>query len=559
MDNSRQLPNQNGGNALTRPAEVIYRDQEALTPLMEAASGSGLVEYWKVVLRHKATVLLLFVLGGLAGFMYTLPETPVYRAHATLEVQGLNENFLNMKDLSPTGSGSMDPTADILTQVKLLESRALRERAIAKLKAQPGAASATFVPNRFTAWKKALRLDPGSPLTWESALGMAEGSLTVRASGTTRIIDVASDSTDPRVAADFANTLVSEFIEQDLEGRLTTNERTGTWLSQQINDLKIQLEKSEDQMQSYASGVGLQLAGSRGEGKDGGDRENVADAKLRQLQTEMLTIQADRVTAQSKYELISSAPPESLPQVLDDAGLREYQSKLADLRRQLAELTASLTPANPKVQKVQAQISELENILKKERTNIITRIKNDFEAAARRERLITAEYETQMRIVTAQAGKSIHYDILKREADTNHQIYESMLQKVKEASIASAMRASNYRVVDPAVPPVSPYKPNPTQSATMGSLGGLIIGILFVLVRERADRSLQQPGDAAHFLNLPELGVIPSDRAGTAARLYGAHSAVSLAAAQSNEAQEVALATFKRRPSLMAESFHDTL
>jgi len=134
-----------------------------------------------------------------------------------------------------------------------------------------------------------------------------------------------------------------------------------------------------------------------------------------------------------------------------------------------------------------------------------------------------------------------------------------MLQKVKEASIASAMRASNYRIVDPAKPPGGPYKPNPTQSATTGSLGGLVLGILFVLVRERADRSLQQPGDAAHFLNLPELGVIPSDRAGTAARLYGAHSAVSLAAAQSNEAQEVALATFKRRPSLMAESFHDTL
>jgi capsular exopolysaccharide synthesis family protein len=557
MDNSRQIPNQNGGKALTRPAEVIYRDQEPLTPLMETGS-SGLVDYWKVILRHKATVLLLFLLGGLAGFLYTLPDTPVYRAHATLEVQGLNENFLNMKDLSPTGSGSMDPTGDILTQVKLLESQALRERAVAKLKAQPGPAStATYAKNRLAAWKKVLRLDPGTPLTWESALSMAAGSLAIRASGTTRIIDVSSDSTDPKVAADFANTLVNEFIEQDLEGRLTTNERTGAWLMQQINDLKIQLEKSEDQLQSYAIGVGLQMAGS-GEGKDGA-KENVADAKLRQLQVEMLTAQAERVTAQSKYELISSAPPESLPQVLDDEGLRDYQAKLAELRRQLVELTTSLTPTNPKVVKIQAQINEVENTLKKERGNVVTRIKNDYEAAERRERLITAEYTTQLKIVDAQAGKAVHYDILKRDADTNHQIYQSMLQRVKEGSIASAMRASNYRVVDPAKPPGGPYKPNPKQSATMGSLGGLVLGILFVLVRERADRSLQQPGDAAHFLNLPELGVIPSDRAGTAARLYGAHSAVSLAAAQSNEAQEVALATFKRRPSLMAESFHDTL
>src|SRR5260370_38129661 len=85
-----------------------------------------------------------------------------------------------------------------------------------------------------------------------------------------------------------------------------------------------------------------------------------------------------------------------------------------------------------------------------------------------------------------------------------------MLQKVKEAGIVSAMRASSYKVVDPAKAPRGPYKPNPTQSATMGSLGGLVLGILFVLVRERADRSLQQPGAPAHYLTLPELGVMPS-------------------------------------------------
>ena len=114
---------------------------------------------------------------------------------------------------------------------------------------------------------------------------MAAGSLTVRASGTTRIIDVSADSTDPNVAADFANTLVSEFIQQDLDSRMTDTEQTGQWLTRQLDDLKIKLEKSEDQLQNYANTVGLQLAGP--EGKDG-TRENVADAKLRQLQGEML-------------------------------------------------------------------------------------------------------------------------------------------------------------------------------------------------------------------------------------------------------------------------------
>ncbi len=516
MDNAKQLPGQSA-NALVRPAEAVCR------------------------------------------FLMTLPQTPVYRAHTTLEVLGLNDNFLNFKDVNPTGNGGgVDPTADILTQVKLLESQSLRERAVAKLKAEtPSSARTAPLDGRLDVWAKALHVKPGTPVTWDSSVGMAAGSLTVRASGTTRIIDVSADSTDPKAAAGFANALVNEFIEHDLESRMTDTERTGQWLTRQLNDLKIKLEKSEDQLQGYANTVGLQLAGS--ENKDG-TRENVADAKLRQLQGEMLNAQSERVKAQSKSELISSAPVDSLPQVLDDPSLREYQTKLADLRRQMAELSINLTAENPRIRKIQAQITEVESALTKERENIVIRIKNEFEAASRREHLVNEDYSRQLKIVDGQATKSVHYEILKRESDTNHQVYESMLQKVKEAGIVSAMRASSYKVVDPAKAPRGPYKPNPTQSATMGSLGGLVLGILFVLVRERADRSLQQPGDAAHYLNLPELGVIPSDRSNSS-RLYGGGdgAARTLIPSPGGDAQEVALATFKRRPSLLAESFHDTL
>ena len=162
---------------------------------------------------------------------------------------------------------------------------------------------------------------------------------------------------------------------------MNDNEQTGAWLGRQLDDLKVKLEKSEDQLQSYAATVGLQMAGTGG--KDGA-RENVADSKVAQLQTEMLNAQADRVKTQSKYELISSAPADSLPQVLDDTNLRDYQNKLAELKRQMAELGTSLTAANPKVQKVQAQIDEIENALTKERANVVTRIKNEYEAAQRR-------------------------------------------------------------------------------------------------------------------------------------------------------------------------------
>jgi capsular exopolysaccharide synthesis family protein len=566
-DDSRRLPvpananaNGNGNGNGSRVASAEILSHSAIEPpmqLLEAGSGSGLVEYWRIVVRHKATVILLFVIGALVGFLYTLPQTPIYHASATLEVQGLNEDFLNLKDVTPTSTGiALDPAADILTQVKLLQSQSLRQHAITKLRAKPSPLSARSTPgDRVQVWKQALHLNSGPILTWDGALDMAAGSLTVRASGTTRIMEISADSADPKAAADFVNGLTTEFIDQDLEGRMTSSEVTSQWLTRQLDDLKIKLEKSEDQVQAYASSAGLQMAGGGVSGKDD-HADNVTTAKLRALQTELLSAQADRVKTQSKYELVSSAPIDSLPEVVDDANLREYQTKLADLRRQIAEAKVSFTPVNPKVVKLQTQIDEVERAFRKERQDVVSRIKNDYDASMRREKLIETQYDAHLKLVNDQSSQAIHYDILKREADTNHQIYEAMLQKVKEASIAAAMRSSNYKIIDPANPPSAPYKPNLSQSSMMGSLGGLVLGVLFVLVRERADRSLQQPGDVAHFLNLPELGVIPSDRAGSAAKLYGGRK--GLIPAQATD-QDVALATFHRRPSLLAESFHDTL
>ena len=94
--------------------------------------------------------------------------------------------------------------------------------------------------------------------------------------------------------------------------------------------------------------------------------------------------------------------------------------------------------------------------------------------------------------------------------DSNRQLYDTLLQQLKQANIASALRASNVRVVDPAKVPGRPYKPDATQSAFIGLLGGLFVGIAFVIMRDRADRSIKEPGDAPSYLNIPELGVIPS-------------------------------------------------
>ena len=298
---------------------------------------------------------------------------------------------------------------------------------------------------RLAAWRKALGLQEARQApTREKILTLVAKNLKISTEANTRLVEIRYDSADPQLAADFVNTLTAEFVQQNIESHWKTTQQTGEWLTHQMEDVRIKLEKSEDELQSYAHASGLLFTS---------EKDNVAEEKLRQLQEELSKAQADRVARQSKYELASTAPPESLPEVLDDATLKEYQVKLTDLRRQLAELSSSLTPAHPAVKKVQAQVTALESALEKERANVIQRIRNEFESAQRREHLLAANYASQARLMSEQAAKVTHYNILKREVDTNRQLYDSMLHNVQEAGMTSALRASNIRVVDSAEPP----------------------------------------------------------------------------------------------------------
>ena len=128
--------------------------------------------------------------------------------------------------------------------------------------------------------------------------------------------------------------------------------------------------------------------------------------------------QAARIEKQSAYQIASSSATDSLPQVIDNARLNDYQTQLAGLRRQLAELRAQFTSEHPKVRQVQAQIDELESTLKKEQNNILARVGNEYRAALMRERLLDSAYRKQAQIVTQQTQQTTYYSILEREAET---------------------------------------------------------------------------------------------------------------------------------------------
>ena len=524
---------------------------------------AGILEYWQMVRRHKVAVVVVSMLGAIAGFLYTLPQPRIYQAHTTIEVQGLNEDFLGLHNVSPTVSPTSNyyPDFDIQTQVKIMQSESLAKSVVADLeKGKPP--DNLRPPDRLTVWKKALKIDPPSQdELWKLAIGTAAASVRVRASGTNRIVEITCDSTQPQVAASFANTLTREFIEQNLEARWKSTEYTGEWLTRQLQDIKIKLEKADEELNAYAKSAGLIFTD---------EKTSVEEDKLRSLQKDLLQAQSDRVSKQSKYEMAASSPPEALPDVLDDSALRDDETNLTELGRKYAELRIALTPQNPEVRRVQAQMTLMEATIKQERANILTRIKNEYEAAQNREKLMTASYLAEVKLVADQSEKTTHYGILKREVDSTRSLYETMLQRMKEASVASALRASNIRVVDPAEAPEIPYKPNVPRYIVMGLLLGICVGVSLVVLRERADRTLHDPGDIAYYLHLPELGVVPTanieltSRGFKTSRFPQARGTAVLDLNGQPGMEEVLddrveLITHVRKKSLISESFRTTL
>ncbi|HMF75056.1 MAG TPA: polysaccharide biosynthesis tyrosine autokinase [Bryobacteraceae bacterium] len=465
--------------------------------------GGGLAEYWRNLRRHKAIWLIFAFSGALAGFLVAVPQTPVYEAHASLEIVGLNDNFMNFREISPVAATGATPEAsDIQTQIKILQSESLADRVVSKLRSDQRFLTET--PTRLSTWRKVLHLPESSAeqAAVENLIRIAK-SLKVRAAGQTRVLELTVDSTNPQLAAGFANTLAAEFIEQNLESRWKSTEKTSDWLSHQLDGMRVRLEHSEDALQAYARQSGLIFTD---------EKTNVSGEKLRQLQTELSAATGERIARQSRAELAQSSAPEALPDVLDDVGLRETQLKMTDLRSQIADLRAVYTPEFIKIKRLQAELAIRQFAFDRDRTAVLARIRNEYQAAARREGLLSAAYQAQAKEVSGQGERTIQYNILKREADSNRQLYDSMLQQLKQSTIAAAMRASNVRVVDAAKVPDHPYKPDVSQSAGLGLLIGVFLGAVFIVMRDRTDRTIQQPRDSVFYLGLPELGIIPSTK-----------------------------------------------
>ena len=142
-------------------------------------------------------------------------------------------------------------------------------------------------------------------------------------------------------------------------------------------------------------------------------------------------------------------------------------------------------------------------------SKIIAGIKNDYELSLRKEALLRHAFEQQKAKVMEMKDQSIQYNILKREADTNRELYKGLLQRMKEAGVSAGLTVSNIQVVDQAEVPASPYKPNRRLNLLLAAVIGLFLGVGLAFFFEYLDNTVKTPEDVEQMIRLPSFGMVP--------------------------------------------------
>ena len=495
--------------------------------------------YWRILHKRRWTVLPIFFAIFTIILIGTLKQTPIYRAHALLEIQKENPNIPSVHELF-----ELERVSDtyLETQYRILASSTLARRVIEELSlkqleefnppkrwwssgGREGEKDAEPASQVFAVDRAALR--PDARLS-ERVLQRFQERLIVGPIKRSRLVEVSFESKDAALAARVVNTLAANYIEQNLEARWEATQKATEWLAQQLLGLKARLEKSEDDLQEYAQKNGLLFF----QGEQG-NVENVVNARLRQLQEELTRAQAARYEKESLYRLVQSGDFSAIPGIFENRLMQDLTMRLAELQREYAQLTTTFTPDYPSVRKIQSQIDEVEEVLARERERAAKRIVNDYQAAKAREELLRRAFDTAESEANLTAGKSVQYSILKREVETNKQLYEGLLQRMKEAGISAGLKASNVRIVDPGVPPERPARPRVLLNLVLAVVLGLGMGVGAAFLQEYLDNTLKTSEDVERFLQVPALALIPSAESLNGRRdgIYGLYERGKLLAA----------------------------
>lgn len=428
------------------------------------------MRYWEILLKRKWLALAVLVTVLSAAALYTFTRPQIFRSSAKIQIEP-EQNIVPYQDVLDT---ARDNPLYLQTQAEILKSRRLLSRVVQRLEM----AREPEQVQRYARWFS-------TQVETEPIRG-------------TQIVQISFLSPDPEFAAQFTNAIAEEYIVYTFDTKFEATTRATDFLSQELVELKKRVEKSDEALVQYAREHNLVNAE---------ERNNIVVQKLSDLNQQITRVEAELYASQ--YESIKDATAETLPVSLQTPLMAQLRQRISTLEQDLASLTTQFGPKWPEVVRLQEQKAMTEQQLKVEVAKAIENERIRYEALAAQRNRLAGALQAQNALVNRLEEDSIQYNILKREVEANQQLYEGLLQRMKEAGVLAGLRSSHIQIVDPAEVPTNPYLPRVKLNLLLGLMAGLGLGVMAAFAAEFMDKTLKTPRQVEEALGLPSLAVIP--------------------------------------------------
>jgi capsular exopolysaccharide synthesis family protein len=542
--NGSGKPNGEGGPR--RPAAAIEKRNAPATLLAESASwrtpgmatlpeqltaALPLRDLLRILHKHRLMIITVVVVMVAVVTAVTYRIKPVYEASTRIEINGETPDLSNLRELFLQLPSSEDY---VQTQVRILQSDDLAIQAVRALRLYEDPEFAVRPPGS----------NADAPFTSSEELrliGAFHSKETVSVVRASRLVEVKFESTIPKQAADVVNTLSDLFVENNFRKKYESAMQASDWMAGQLRELKVKMEQSHEALIQYERNNQIF-------GLDQG--RNVTITKLSDLNQELTQAEADRIAKESQYELIQTGRLDDLSAVIQNPAVQDLHRQWTQVNGELAEARSTLGPKHPKVVRLEHQAEALGLEIEVQKRSVAGRIQSDYQGALKREQLLRRAFDAQKNEANTLNGKLVEYSLLRREYETNQQLYEGLLQRLKEAGISSGLRSSNIHVVDRARPPITPVRPRKGLNIMLSLVVGLALGCALALFNEYLDNSVKVPDDVEQLVNLAVLGIIPAVGSVTA---YTRRKTLPRAAVKAGSTTE--LATIAQPQSVVAEAY----
>ena len=486
--------------------KIVPRDRKA--PIEIMASAPSLLSWeqsprephlrdYLLVLRKHQWLILTFLLSVVTLVsIATFKMKPVYEATARIEIDHDTSTVLPFQNVN-ANSEYEEMQSYIETQSKVLQSDTLALDTIRKTNLMNDPAFGG-VPGGHE--QLPILSTTSAPITRPAILEAFKSSLSVKLVPNTRLLDVTFESTDPQLAARVLNSHLENYKLQNFNSHLSSSTEAAGFLAGELEDTRQKFELAEEKRLGYERDKKIWTVD---------EKQNITTQKLAEIDKDLTQAQSDRIKKQADFDMAKDGNVDAVPAIRESAQITALTTKQAELRQQYIAM-GQFGPNWPSKRTQEEQIKNLDLMVENEKKNIIGRIEQEYRTAVQRETLLTQALDAQKLEANQMAEKLVQYNILIRDAESTKQLYDGLSQKLKEALISAGLRPSNIRVIDPAMVPSGPSRPNRARNILMAFLVGLVGGLGLAFLREYMDNTVKTPDDIERLAKLPSLAVVPS-------------------------------------------------